>query len=151
MVVSDPGHQWSLCPGIWGTGCGTTGENYILLGTPPPLARSLVKPGRLKEAGRSVVPCPLFVFYSFKASVTVPSGWPGTSVTLAYPVTDYSWFSRMHRLPQPWPCLQGAGALGSLLQAVPRGQLPNCRERRKLPAPVPRPLGLWPGTGAAIK
>lgn len=127
MVVSDPGHQWSLCPGIWGTGCGTTGENYILLGTPPPLARSLVKPGRLKEAGRSVVPCPLFVFYSFKASVTVPSGWPGNSVTLAYPVTDYSWFSRMHRLPpavalSPRGRCPGFSAAGSAQRPTPQLQ-----------------------------
>lgn len=30
--------------------------------------------GPLGEAGRSVVPCPLFVFYALKASVTVTSG-----------------------------------------------------------------------------
>lgn len=110
------------------------------------------RPGRLGEAGRSVVPCPLFVFYSLKASVTVTSGWPGDSVTLACPVTDYSWFSRM-RSPSHGFVSRGQvpGALGSLLQAVPRGQLPSCRERRKLPAPVPRPLGPPPGTGAAIK
>lgn len=88
--------------------------------------------GGWEAGGWSVVLCSLFVFYSLKASVDpAPCGWPGNSVSLAYPMTDSSCFSGMR---------------SSSHGLVSKGQVPGvlcCRQCPEANSPAAEKGGNW--------